>query len=209
MNLTNHFWFFKKALSPRLCDDIIRYGLSKKEEIGIAGDVTRDDEEKVLNMQKTERNSNVAWLNDHWIYKEIIPFIQEANVSAGWNYELCKAEDIQFTKYKIDQYYDWHCDSFEKPFNNPESSYHGMVRKVSVTCQLTDNLEYEGGELQFDTRSYNPEKRDEGKHIISTKELLSKGSIVVFPSFVWHRVKPIKKGTRYSLVLWNLGYPFK
>ena len=84
-----------------------------------------------------------------------------------------------------------------------------MIRKVSATCQLTDISEYEGGELEFDTRSYSPEKRDEDKHVISPKELLSKGSIVVFPSFVWHRVKPVKKGIRYSLVLWNLGYPFK
>jgi len=41
------------------------------------------------------------------------------------------------------------------------------------------------------------------------KEILSKGSIIVFPSFLWHRVKPVTKGTRYSLVVWNLGYPFK
>ena len=38
---------------------------------------------------------------------------------------------------------------------------------------------------------------------------MPKGSIVVFPSFIWHRVKPITKGTRYSLVMWNCGYPFK
>ena len=44
---------------------------------------------------------------------------------------------------------------------------------------------------------------------VQCKEILPKGSIIVFPSYVWHRVKPVKKGTRYSLVLWNLGYPFK
>ena len=41
------------------------------------------------------------------------------------------------------------------------------------------------------------------------KDILPKGSLVVFPSFVWHRVKPVKKGSRYSLVIWNLGWPFK
>jgi PKHD-type hydroxylase len=40
-------------------------------------------------------------------------------------------------------------------------------------------------------------------------EIAPRGSIVVFPSHVWHRVKPVTKGTRYSLVIWNLGYPFK
>jgi hypothetical protein len=40
-------------------------------------------------------------------------------------------------------------------------------------------------------------------------EILPKGSIIVFPSFLWHRVKPVTRGVRYSLVLWHLGYPFK
>jgi PKHD-type hydroxylase len=41
------------------------------------------------------------------------------------------------------------------------------------------------------------------------EEIRERGSIVVFPSHVWHRVKPVTKGTRYSLVIWNLGYPFR
>jgi predicted 2-oxoglutarate/Fe(II)-dependent dioxygenase YbiX len=41
------------------------------------------------------------------------------------------------------------------------------------------------------------------------KEILPKGSICVFPSFVWHRVTPVTSGTRYSLVIWNIGHPFK
>jgi PKHD-type hydroxylase len=51
--------------------------------------------------------------------------------------------------------------------------------------------------------------REEAKHLIKAKEILSKGSIIIFPSHLWHRVKPVMKGTRYSLVLWNLGNPFK
>ena len=50
--------------------------------------------------------------------------------------------------------------------------------------------------------------RDEEKHLTKCKETLSKGSIIVFPSFVWHRVKPVTSGTRYSLVAWHLGNPF-
>ena len=51
--------------------------------------------------------------------------------------------------------------------------------------------------------------RDESKHRKQCQEILPKGSIIVFPSFVWHRVKPVRKGTRYSLVVWHLGEPFK
>ena len=83
-----------------------------------------------------------------------------------------------------------------------------MGRKLSVTCQLSDSSEYEGGELEFDYRNYSPNKRDELTHVMKAKPALKKGSIVVFPSFVWHRVRPVTKGTRYSLVVWNLGYPF-
>jgi len=77
-----------------------------------------------------------------------------------------------------------------------------------MTCQLTDGSEYSGGELEFDFRNYSPNMRDEIKHLRKAKEILPKGSIIVFPSFVWHRVKPVTAGTRYSLVVWNLGYPF-
>ena len=78
-----------------------------------------------------------------------------------------------------------------------------------MTCQLTDGSEYEGGELEFDYRDYEPHTRKEDKHLKKCKEILPKGSIIVFPSFVWHRVKPVTKGIRYSLVAWHLGHPFK
>ena len=83
------------------------------------------------------------------------------------------------------------------------------IRKLSMTCQLTDGSEYKGGELEFDFRNYDPHMRDESKHRVQCKEILPKGSIIVFPSFVWHRVKPVTSGTRYSLVVWHLGRPFK
>ena len=47
------------------------------------------------------------------------------------------------------------------------------------------------------------------KSVRKCAEIKQKGSVVVFPSHLWHRVKPVTKGTRYSLVMWNLGYPFK
>jgi PKHD-type hydroxylase len=78
-----------------------------------------------------------------------------------------------------------------------------------MTCQLTDGSEYQGGELEFDFRNYDPHMRDESKHRVQCKEILPKGSIIIFPSFVWHRVKPVRSGTRYSLVVWHLGRPFK
>ena len=210
MNISNYYWYFKSALTPKFCDDVIKHGLSKTQNLARTGGYDKkkltDDE---INYIKIKRNSDVTWIDDVWIYKEIQPYIHKANKNAGWNFQWDRSEACQFTKYKHGQYYDWHCDSWDKPYNKPNTKNHGKIRKLSVTCQLTDGSEYEGGELEFDFRNYDPHMRDESKHLRKAKEILPKGSIIVFPSFVWHRVKPVTKGTRYSLVLWHLGKPFK
>jgi len=210
MLIPNYYWCFKSAVPPRICDDIIKYALQQKEVMARTGgygdkELTQDE---VLDL-KRKRNSDLVWLSENWIYKELQPYIHIANKNAGWNFEWDSSEPCQFTKYKLNQYYDWHCDSWDIPYDKPGKHAHGKVRKLSMTCQLTDGSEYEGGELEFDYRNYDPHMRDESQHLIKAKEILPKGSIIVFPSFVWHRVKPVTKGIRYSLVMWNLGYPFK
>jgi PKHD-type hydroxylase len=199
MNLKNYYYYFKNALTPKFCDDVIRYGLLQKEQVGLTvGAIQNKDKRKEKEFKKL-RNSNVVWLDDNWIYKEIHPYINEANKRAEWNFEWDSSQRCQFTKYKINQFYDWHCDSEMIPYDD------GKIRKLSVTCQLTDGSEYKGGELEFDFRNNSGKRKD----VRTCEEILGKGSIVVFPSFVWHRVKPVTEGTRYSLVVWNLGYPFK
>jgi len=211
MNLFNYFWCFKSALTPKFCDEVIKYALAQKETMALTGVQRRDrnlNKEEVKNL-KYKRNSDLVWLSDPWIYREIHPYVQQANKNAGWNFNWDWSESCQFTKYKQGQYYDWHCDSWEKGYDEPKTFSHGKIRKLSMTCQLTDGSEYSGGELEFDFRQYDPPQRDESKHLKKVTEILPKGSIIVFPSFVWHRVKPVTKGTRYSLVVWHLGYPFK
>ena len=208
MNLSNYYWSFKSVLTPRFCDEIIKHALMQKEEMALIGGYERDQQKNPLTKQEEKnlnkkRKSNIVWLNDNWIYKEIQPYIRKANINAGWNFEWDESEHFQFTKYKLNQFYDWHCDSWEKTYEN------GKIRKLSVTCQLSDETEYKGGELEFDFRNYDPHMRDELEHVQQAKNILTKGSIIVFPSFLWHRVKPVIEGTRYSLVLWNLGKPYK
>ena len=210
MIIPNYYWCFESAVPPRICDDITKYALQQKEVMARTGGYGDKElsQDEVLDL-KRKRNSDLVWLSENWIYKELQPYIHIANKNAGWNFEWDSSEPCQFTKYKLNQYYDWHCDSWDKPYDKPGKHDHGKVRKLSMTCQLTDGSEYEGGELEFDYRNYEPHMRDESQHLIKAKEILPKGSIVVFPSFVWHRVKPVTKGIRYSLVMWNLGYPFK
>ena len=211
MNLSNYYWYFTSAIPPKICDDIIKYGLSKEERMARTGGLEdrKLSKDEIRNL-KHKRSSDVVWLNDPWIYKEIQPYVHIANKNAGWNFQWDHSEACQFTKYKLNQHYDWHCDSWNRPYNKPNNPReHGKIRKISMTCQLTDGSEYEGGELEFDYRDYDPYMRDTSKHVVQVKQILPKGSIVLFPSFVWHRVKPVTSGTRYSLVVWNLGYPFQ
>lgn len=181
------------------------------------------------------RDSNVAWLNDIKIYEILWPFIKQANESAGWNFDWDYTEDLQFTKYSPGQFYGWHTDSGSEPYRlfDPENDeYHknsdgsialdsfgkplpekqfttdnprlvGKIRKLSVTMSLNDPKEYTGGNLRFDL---GPHRKD---RYHTCTEIRPQGSIVVFPSHLYHQVTPVKTGTRYSLVAWNLGKSFK
>jgi PKHD-type hydroxylase len=212
MNLQNYYYYFQSALTPRFCDELIKYGKSQQEQLALTGGQTNKIQEgknlsdEDLKDLKKKRDSNIVWLSDRWIFKEIQPFIHQANRLAGWDFEWSFSEACQFTKYKLNQFYDWHCDSWEAPYANKDNpDTFGKIRKLSVTCSLSSPEDYEGGELEFDFRNTDPDKQS----IRKCAEIKPRGSIVVFPSHVWHRVKPVTKGTRYSLVIWNLGYPFK
>jgi PKHD-type hydroxylase len=211
MNLENYYWWFKSAVPIRICDDIVKYGLEHQDDVAVTGELGRgrDFKKQPLNKKelkdlKKKRDSNIVWMSDRWIYKEIQPYVHKANKNAGWNFNWDYSEACQFTKYKPGQYYDWHCDSWEKPYT--EGNTKGKIRKLSVTLSLSDEKEYSGGELEFDFRNKDPHRK---RNIHICKDILPKGSLVVFPSFVWHRVKPVTKGIRYSLVVWNVGHPFQ
>jgi PKHD-type hydroxylase len=213
MNLKNYYYYFQSALSPRLCQEIIDYGKQHQAEMAVTGGYNRQNgqmsKKDINNMQK-KRKSDIVWMNDRWIYKEIHPYIHQANRDAGWNFEWDWSESCQFTKYGVGQYYGWHCDSWDVPYNKPDDlNSHGKIRKLSVTISLNDPDEYVGGNLEFDFRNQVDWERNKKKAIKSCDEIRPRGSIIVFPSFCWHRVAPVTSGTRYSLVIWNLGRPFK
>ena len=186
MNLTNYYWYFQSAVPERICDEIVKYGQQLQDQMAVTGGY---GDSKKLN------------------HKEIQPYVNKANEMAGWNFQWDWSESCQFTKYKKGQYYDWHCDSWDRPYQRQQGDpSNGKIRKLSVTVTLSDPKDYKGGELEFDFRNLDPDKP---RKPVKCKEILPKGSLVVFPSFVWHRVCPVKSGERNSLVIWNLGYPFK
>ena len=149
-------------------------------------------------LDPTIRNNRIAWLNDnHWIAAFISYYIMKAN-QENFKYNLSHFSDhaIQFSLYETDEHYGWHTDGMEI-IKDP---IHGeMQRKLSVSLQLSDESEYEGGELQFLNTGQN-------SMYTAPKE---RGKIIIFDSRVKHRVRPITKGARKSLVAWMMGPRWK
>lgn len=196
MKLEYTYWYFNSVLSNKFCNKIINLAKKVDKSVGKIGETSLIDE-KI-------RDSSVCFLNDPIIFDTIHPYIHAANKNAGWNFQWDSTEQAQYTEYNKNQHYKWHQDGWDKPYDKiDEPLSYGKIRKLSVSVSLNDSKKYEGGKLQFDLST--PIKKD---NIITCKEILKKGSIVVFPSHIWHRVTPVTKGTRQSLVLWNLGKPY-
>jgi|DEB0MinimDraft_4_1074332.scaffolds.fasta_scaffold08388_5 PKHD-type hydroxylase len=213
MILKYNFWFWKKELSKKFCEDVINFHLQHKDfKPGITGtEVKKLEEGKKIEDKDIEdlhkqRNSNVTFSSEPWIINEISPYIDFANKNAEWNFELDWIEPLQFTVYNLNQHYNWHVDSWNEPYVHNNPNFDKKIRKLSFIISLQDENKYEGGDLFFDTNINSP---DEKRKFFKCEELKPQGSIVVFPSHVWHKVSKVTKGLRYSLVGWVLGKPYK
>jgi len=207
--LTNEWYIFEGALDKKTCNKIKRLARNNWEESSV--DTSKDitDEERKTGRKgdykpdSKTRISDVSWVTDQWVYDTIWPYMQEANQEAGWGYHIKAAESMQITRYRKGGFYYFHQDGngdHLSAYHNPNNAFmHGHVRKLSMTTLLSDS--YEGGEFQF--ASYGKEECK-----ISTPEFSKVGSIVVFPSAMEHRVAPVTKGIRHSLVTWFVGPPF-
>ena len=96
------------------------------------------------------------------------------------NYVIEEAEDLQFATYYEGDFYGLHKDADEK--NN---------RIQTITVQLSKSSDYEGGDLVFDYDRHPLER--------------SQGTIIIFPSNLYHKITPVTEGKRYSLVQWFRG----
>ena len=82
-----------------------------------------------------------------------------------------------------------------------------MQRKLSMIVQLSKPEKYVGGDLRFNLRGLDGVNSD--SVMSPPPEFKLQGSLVIFPSFLWHKVEPITSGKRYSLVMWTLGENWK
>jgi PKHD-type hydroxylase len=178
---TNYYWF-ENGFSSEEVDKIL--DLSKNYEFEQATTISGDP--------KSIRNSTIKWMNPSeetsWVYDRLMGCVKEAN--NVWQFNLYSIlDDIQYTEYRGGGgHYNWHIDI------GPGAISH---RKVSVVVQLSDSSEYTGGVLEVSTGSN------------SLKVSNKKGAVILFPSFLQHRVTPVASGLRKSLVLWAGGEHFK
>ena len=188
------YYWFEHGLSSEEVDQIIRTAseLPEAERASTLGDETGGG----------TRSSMIKWLPRNqtfdWLYERMISMSKEAN-QALWDFDLISSlEAIQYTEYYASEngHYDWHQDIGvgELP----------SKRKVSITIQLSGADEYDGGDLLICTGSSGTGELD--NNLVMPR---GKGVGVLFPSYMMHRVTPVTRGVRRSLVLWVGGAHYR
>ena len=176
-------WIYEGRIPPNVCDLIIEEFKYKTAELAKVGADSRLD-------TKSRNVKTVEVPRTHWVNGIPMYFGFDANHD-NFNYTISDVAFTEFFTYEPGMFYKPHIDvnSF---VNHPAHN-----RKLTVILQLSDETEYEGGELQIYNSNLKP--------ITLTKK---RGSVIIFDSFVPHCVKKIKSGTRYVLASWIIGTPF-
>lgn len=138
------------------------------------------------------RVSRVSWLPPSsattWLYRRLGAIVYNANL-ARYGYDLRGIyEPLQVAEYRKGCFFDWHLDYGPGPHS---------IRKLSVTVQLSDDDDYDGGDFEL-FYSFTPDR--------AVRRL---GTVIIFPSYVLHRVTAVTRGVRRSLVAWVSGPPFR
>ncbi len=173
--------------TPGQCREIIESGRAQKPQqaqVGMNKPGSGTDTKK--------RVTTISWLSfkemGH-MYQDLNNFIQKANENHFGFGDIRVIEQAQFTEYPEGGFYDWHMDC------DVNMSHEPPVRKISMTLLLNDPSEFEGGHLEI----MAPGKFAE----------LKQGHAICFASFLNHRVQPVTRGVRQSLVVWFGGKPFR
>jgi PKHD-type hydroxylase len=189
-----NYYYYLTGFSPEELEKVYKDVATLPFRKGSVGDIVGDQMETV---DTTIRSSSIKWIPKtekwSWLYTKLFNMAIEAN-NALWHFDLFTAIDsIQYTEYHAEEggHYTWHQDIGPGPMSK---------RKVSITVQLSDSDEYEGGNLEL-FKGGDPEQADKAPR--------GKGVVFIFPSYMMHRVTPITKGTRRSFVLWVGGTHYK
>ena len=174
--------------SPKQCQMIIEAGRAEPRHDASVGAA----KEKGGIVDTETRTSHISWIpfsKMPEMYKDIEKIMKATNGNHFGFDGMQITELAQYTEYPSGGFYDWHMDS------DVHFAHEPPVRKISMTCLLSHESEFEGGELEM-------EKEE-------NKVKLVQGQAVFFASFIKHRVAPITQGVRKSLVMWFGGPPLR
>ena len=179
----------KPVFTPEQCQMIIQAGRSEpRNDAGVGN----EQGTKGGHVDTNTRTSHISWIPFSKMtnmYKDIEKIMKTTNGNHFGFDGMTITEMAQYTEYPKGGFYDWHID------NNVNFEHEPVVRKISMTCLLSPENEFEGGDLEL---------MKEGK-----AAKLKQGHAIFFASFIRHRVKPVIRGRRQSLVMWFGGEPFK
>jgi len=174
--------------TPEQCQMVIDAGRRQKPQKAQVG-MGRKPEG---GLDTKKRVTTIGWIpfkEMQPMYNQINEFIQKANRNHFGFEDIQITEQAQFTEYPEGGFYDWHMDTDVNMQHEPP------VRKISMTLLLSPENQFEGGDLEL----MAPGKRVK----------LKQGHAIIFASFLNHRVAPVTRGVRQSLVMWFGGEPFK
>jgi PKHD-type hydroxylase len=175
--------------TPLQCKMVIEAG---REEPRKNAEVGAGEGNKHGVLDTKTRTSHISWIpfkKMPEMYKDIEKIMKKTNGNHFGFDGMQITELAQYTEYPEGGFYDWHVD------NHISCEHEPPVRKISMTCLLSPENEFEGGDLEL---------IKEGQAI-----KLKQGQAAFFASFIRHRVAPVTKGVRRSLVMWFGGPPFK
>ena len=179
----------KPIFTPEQCKMIIAAGRSEPKQDAYVGN-KQGIKGGVLDTKT--RTSHISWIPFKKMgdmYKDIEQIMKTTNGNHFGFDGMQITEMAQYTEYPEGGFYDWHVD------NDVNCAHEPPVRKISMTCLLSPESEFEGGDLEL----MAPGKFAE----------LKQGHAIIFASFLNHRVNPVTKGMRQSLVCWFGGKPFR
>jgi PKHD-type hydroxylase len=201
--ITNSYTYWDDAFNAEELDRVVDYcdkfELQKGMTLGNLNKTSDDDEIDNREPAPEVRRSDIKFLtpNEHnqWIFERINGVIEILN-DRFYNMDLYGYDSLQYTEYNSEEkgHYGFHMDSAVGGANAI-----GDTRKLSLSMFLNDPSEYKGGKFQFNEGTE--------KNAIDVPQV--RGRMILFPSFMIHRVTPVTKGVRKSLVAWVLGPKFR
>jgi len=195
----NQYQIFTSAFNDQFCDHIISVAKLYREQGGVVGSFDATTGESSAALNQDIRNSTIRWV-DIYAHREINTILNDYvnavnsslfgfDISFGFN-------SLQYTEYNGDgptpQFYDWHMDCL---FDNAI-----LDRKLTAVVQLSSPDDYEGGLFEMEGCA---------RPSFNVEPFLPRGSLLIFPSYLKHRVLPVTKGLRKSLVTWYNGPRFR